>query len=178
MTAAEARTSSGGKLKDDCEACQPFSRLVNDPERLDACMALAKGLGDLRTPEKLFQLVRGNLERQDQEVFAVLCLDFRGHLRSYAEVGRGQRHRVAVDVEDVLRFVIASGPDGFVVCHNHPSGIAEPSEADGKLTEAIQEAAKKACPSVHFLDHLVIGRGQFYSFAANDWKDNGKPSKV
>ncbi len=107
-----------------------------------------------------------------------MCLDMRGALRDYVEIAQGQRHKVAVDVEDVLAAVLLSRCDGFAVLHNHPSMVAEPSEADGKLTEAIKKAAKIACPNVKMLDHVVVGGGQWYSFADNDWKTDGKITKV
>jgi proteasome lid subunit RPN8/RPN11 len=170
-----------GAKEEECHVCQPFTKLVRDPERLKACSKLAAPLGDLRSSPVAYELLRSDLERQDQEVFVVLCLDFRGTLRDYAEVGRGQRHRVAVDVEDITRIVAAArdaGSDGFIVAHNHPSGIAEPSEADGALTLAIKDAAEVSLPSVHFLDHIVVGMGQYYSFVDNGWKDDGKVEKV
>lgn len=170
--------------EEDCHVCQPFTSVVRDPAKFQACMKRAKDIGELSNPKNLYLLVREDLERQDQEVFVVVCMDFRGQLRDYVMVGMGQRHRVAVDVEDILRPVILSGCDGFAVCHVHPSGIAEPSDADGKLTEAIKQAAKTACPSVHFLDHLVVAggtegkKGSYYSFASSGWKVSGKPVEV
>ena len=168
--------------EEECRVCQPFTSLVRDPSKLKACMAIAEPLGDLKDARKLYELTKGDLQRQDQEVFVVVCLDFRGKLRDYAEVARGQRHRVAVDIEDITRIVVASardaGCDGYAVLHCHPTGVAEASEADGQLTDAIRKATEVSLPSVHFLDHIVVGLGEFYSFAMNDWKDDGKVVKV
>lgn len=172
-------------LKEDskeCHVCQPFTKLVRDPEKLKACMKMAEPLGDLRNPRVAYQLLKPSLEREDQETFVVCCLDFRGQLRDFVEVGRGQRHRVSQDIEDITRVVIQSanvaGTDGYFVAHNHPTGVAEPSEADGDLTQAIKKASAISLPTVHFLDHLVIGIDQFYSFAMNDWRDDGEVVKV
>jgi DNA repair protein RadC len=141
-------------------------------------MARAKEIGEISSPRSIYELVRADLETEDQEVFVVVCLDFRGAVRDYVEIGRGQRHRVAVDIEDVLRPIIASGCDGAVVLHSHPSGIAEPSDADGDLTEAIRSAMKVSCPTTHLLDHIVVGMNQYYSFASNNWKTTGKVELV
>ena len=157
--------------------CHPFSQLVKDPEKFAVCMARAKKIGELGTPESFYELVREDLETQSQETFVVVCVDFRGQLMDYVLIGRGQRHRVAVDIEDVLAPVLASRCDGFVCCHNHPTGIAEPSDADGELTESIKKGAAAACPATHLLDHLVIGSKQWYSFAKNNWKVDGKVQK-
>lgn len=169
--------SAGEKESCPTGACHPFSQLVKDPEKFAVCMKRAKQIGELGTPESFYKLVREDLETQSQEVFVVVCVDFRGQLMDYVLVGRGQRHRVAVDIEDVLAPVLVSKCDGFIVAHGHPTGVAEPSDADGELTESIKKGAAAACPATHFLDHLVIGSKQWYSFANNDWKVDGKVQK-
>jgi len=174
----EKGISFAGEGGEECHVCQPFTQLVKDKEKFKICMLRAEKIGELKNPKSFYELFRDDLERQDQEVFVVACVDFRGKLRAYSEISRGQRHRVATDVEDVQRIVLASGCDGFAVAHNHPSGIAEPSEADGDLTNAIKEAISKSAPSIHFLDHCVVGSGQWYSFAMNDWRDNGEVIKA
>jgi hypothetical protein len=163
------------EARDSHTSCQPFTKLVRDPDELAAC---AKRSGKVETSRDLYELVNPYLSKADQEKFIVVCIDFRGQVRDYVEVAQGQRNRVAVDVEDILRPVILSGCNGFAVCHNHPSGVAEPSDADGKLTENIRKAASVACPSVRLVDHLVIGNGQFFSFADHDWKHRGRVTKV
>jgi DNA repair protein RadC len=157
--------------------CHPFSQLVKDPEKFAVCMARAKKIGELGTPESFYRLVREDLETQSQETFVVVCVDFRGQLMDYVLINRGQRHKVSVDIEDVLAPVLASRCDGFVCCHNHPTGIAEPSDADAELTESIKKGAAAACPATSMLDHLVIGSKQWYSFANNGWKVDGKVQK-
>lgn len=165
--------------KESCPTgtCHPFSQLVKDPEKFAVCMARAKEIGELKKPSSFYALVRDDLETQSQEVFVVVCVDFRGQLMDYVLIGRGQRHRVAVDIEDVLAPVLASRCDGFCVAHCHPTGIAEPSDADGELTESIKKGAAAACPATHFLDHIVVGSKQWYSFANNEWKVDGKVHK-
>jgi DNA repair protein RadC len=164
----------------DCPdgTCQPFTTLVRDEAKFAACMARAKQIGELDSAKAIYELVRGDMASKDQEEFIVICVDFRGQLRHYAIVGRGQRHRVATDIEDIIRPVILSGCDGAIVCHQHPSGIAEPSDADGDLTKAIKDGMAVACPTIKFLDHIVCGISQFYSFAENNWKVSGKVTKV
>lgn len=167
--ALEARDSAPG-------VCQPFTRIVRDPAKLSACMARSKK--PIENSRDLFDLVRPDLEKRDQETFVVVCLDMRGALRDFVEIAVGQRHRVAVDIEDILAAVIMSRCDGVALLHNHPSGIAEPSRADGSLTRKVQKAMRTACPNVRLLDHCVVGLGQYYSFADNGWSDEGKVVKV
>jgi DNA repair protein RadC len=53
------------------------------------------------------------------------------------------------------------------VCHNHPSGIAEPSQADRRITERIKNAL--ATIDVSLLDHMVVGDQEIVSFAERGW---------
>lgn len=151
--------------EDSAPACQPFTRVERDPAKFNACMLRAKEVGPIQGSRKIYDLVHADIEKLDEEHFLVLCLDFRGQVRDYVEINVGQRHRVATEVEDILRPIILSGCDGAVVIHNHPSGDAHPSEADDKLTDSIREAMRIACPGITLLDHVVIGRGQYFSYA-------------
>jgi RadC-like JAB domain-containing protein len=156
-------SESVSEANDSAPSCVPFTRLERNNEAFQACQRIAAG--PLETDRDMFRLLSAQLGKEDQEVFVVVGLDLHRNLRSYTEVARGQRDRVAVDVADVIRAVIADGPHGFVVAHNHPSGKANPSPKDKELTEHIRRAAAVACPSVVFLDHIVVGQGEYYCFA-------------
>jgi DNA repair protein RadC len=60
--------------------------------------------------------------------------------------------------------VLTSGAEGFIVVHNHPSGKASPSDADKDLTKAISKAANLFDGDLTFIDHVIVGNGQYYSF--------------
>jgi DNA repair protein RadC len=145
-------------------ACAPFTQVVKDPQKFAACQARAKQIGPLEDDRKMYEYIREELEKQDQEIFVVVGVDLHRNARSFTEIARGQRDRVQVNVEDVLRPVIENGVHGFLVAHNHPSGSANPSKKDGELTETIRAAAKVAAPNCVFLDHLVVGNGEYFSF--------------
>jgi hypothetical protein len=149
-------------------ACVPFTRLERNNEAFAACQAVANG--PLESDADMYRLLSAQLGKEDQEVFVVVGLDLHRNLRSYTEVARGQRDRVAVNVEDVLRAAILDGPHGFVVAHNHPSGKANPSPADRDLTKRIRAGAAVGCPSIVFLDHIVVGQSEYFSFADNKLK--------
>lgn len=123
--------------------------------------------GALRNARAIYTYVHPTLVKYSQEVVLVIPLDHRGKplcAKPYV-VAMGQKAEVSVNVEDVLRPVIKDNASGFVVIHNHPSGEAIGSDADKDLTKRINVGAKKACPSTPMLDHVVVGDGQFYSFA-------------
>jgi DNA repair protein RadC len=129
-------------------------------------MARARAIGPLDSDRKIFEFVRGDFEKLDQEVFSVLGFDLNNDLRVYSEIARGQRDRVAVNPGDILRPVLIEGATSYVVVHNHPSGNVAPSQQDKHLTELLRQATKPYERGLVFLDHLIVGTGgHYYSFA-------------
>ena len=142
----------------------PWRKVERDPKAHEADMALAERYGVIGTPSKVYELCAEPFSKEDQEVFLVIPVNVRGELKSAPyEVARGQRSSVRVGPDDVMRAVLDSGCEGFIVCHNHPTGHCKPSPADVKLTRDIEAASKTFGSSVTFLDHVVIGTKQAYS---------------
>ena len=143
-----------------------FTHVIRNVQKFEAAMAKAKAIGPLDTDKKIFEFVRGDFEKLDQEVFSVLGFDLNNDLRVYSEIARGQRDRVAVNPGDILRPVLIEGATSYVVVHNHPSGNVAPSQQDKHLTELLRQATKPYEPGLVFLDHLIVGTGgHYYSFA-------------
>lgn len=137
----------------------PFITTDRDPKVVDA----GKKWGNMSSPRAVYDALQESMNRESQEVFLVIPVDLHGDPCSPpVEVARGQRDRVSVDASDVMRPVITSNCSGFVVAHNHPSGHAKPSDADISLTKNIRAAAKPYAPVI-LMDHVIIGRRQFYS---------------
>ena len=63
----------------------------------------------------------------------------------------------------MLRRALQIHAAAVIFAHNHPSGVAEPSSADRRITERLQAAL--ALVDIRVLDHIIIGRGEHYSFA-------------
>lgn len=149
--------------------CKPWVRLERDPKAMAACMARANAIGPIKGSKELFELVRADLERQDQEHFIIIGLDVQLHLRAMSEIARGARDRVLTPVDDTARYAIAYvleyGCRGIAIAHNHPSGKSKPSEADRHVTKAM----KRMCDvlEILFVDHIVVGMGNYYSFRDN-----------
>ena len=144
----------------------PVAKIVRDEDVIEESREMAPE--PLEDDEDVYELLKTKMSGESQEIFVVLCLDLNRQLSAYVEVARGQRDRVNVDVSDVMRAVIVSNCHGFIVAHNHPSGQAEPSDKDRELTTRIIEAAKPH--SSKYLDHIVVGRGEWYSFADDKLK--------
>jgi hypothetical protein len=145
--------------------CLPWVKVTRDPERYEACLAEARKIGPIDNPRKVFDLLAPALSKEDVEVFVVVLLDLHRHVRGVAEVHRGERSRVSVSVADVMRVVVASGSEGYVGVHNHPSlKTARASEADMRLTQSLEQAAAPFGRSLTFVDHVIIcGTKEYYS---------------
>jgi hypothetical protein len=153
--------------KEAC-ACSPQSPAPRSAA-YEACLAEGAKLGPMRNPRKVYELVAPAMAKEEQETFVVVPLDARYQLRGApVEVHRGAASSVQVSTQQVLRAVAMSGAASYVVCHNHPSGKCSPSRADQALTKHLEKSTKAVYgQEVLMVDHLIIGRGQYYSFREN-----------
>lgn len=111
--------------------------------------------------------VRVYLERtlmlRAYEVFCVLYLDNRHRLIAMQELFRGTIDGASVHPREVVREAMARNAAAVLLAHNHPSGVAEPSQADELITRRLREAL--ALIEVRVLDHFIVGCGQTVSLA-------------
>lgn len=144
--------------------CLPWVRITRSPEKFRSCLAAARALGPVHDSKAVVKLVGEYLLGQDQECFLVILLDSQLQVRGISEIARGARDRVDVPVSDTLRIAIVDGATAICVVHNHPSGVAKPSDSDKELTKTIKAAAKTV--HLELMDHVIIADGKkYYSFA-------------
>ncbi len=101
------------------------------------------------------------------EVFACLFLDNRHRVIHFEELFRGTINGASVHPREVVRQTLEHNAAAVIFAHNHPSGIAEPSEADRQLTRRLQAALELI--DVRVLDHIVIGDGESVAFSERGW---------
>ena len=101
------------------------------------------------------------------EVFAVLSLDNRHRVIAFEELFRGTIDGASVHPREVVRQALRHNAAALIFAHNHPSGVAEPSDADRRLTQRLKDAL--ALVDVRVLDHFVVGDGEVVSFAERGW---------
>lgn len=121
----------------------------------------------LTSPELTRRYLQAQLRDRDYEVFALLMLDNQHRVLKYSELFRGTIDGAAVYPREVVKLVLAHSAAAVILVHNHPSGIAEPSQADRAITERLQQAL--ALVDVRVLDHLIVGDGYCESFAERGW---------
>ena len=116
----------------------------------------------LSSPSITRQFLSQKLRDYTHEVFAVLFLDQRHRVICFEELFRGTIDNASVYPREVVRQTLFHNAAAVIFAHNHPSGIAEPSQADQHITRRLQDAL--ALIDVRVLDHFVVG-DQVVSFA-------------
>ncbi|RYY73839.1 MAG: JAB domain-containing protein [Gammaproteobacteria bacterium] len=120
--------------------------------------------GDLlTTPDLVRNYLSAQLRHQPREVFAVLFLDNQNRLIAYEELFYGTIDGASVYPREVVKKALAKNSAAVILAHNHPSGIAEPSQADQRITQRLQDALNLV--DIRVLDHMVVGDSEVISFA-------------
>lgn len=98
-----------------------------------------------------------------QEVFLVLFLDAQNRLIASEEMFSGTLTQTSVYAREVVKRALFYNAASVMFAHNHPSGIAQQSEADEQLTRNLKSAL--ALVDVRVLDHFIVAGNQILSFA-------------
>lgn len=100
---------------------------------------------------------------REHEVFAVLYLDNQHQLIDYQEMFRGTIDGASVHPREVVKEALARNAAAVIFVHNHPSGLANPSQADRRITDRLKSAMLLV--DIRVLDHLIVGSDEILSFA-------------
>ena len=117
----------------------------------------------LSNPLATRDYLRARLRDRDHEVFCCMFLDNRHRVIAFDEVFRGTIDGASVHPRDVVKLALARNAAAVILAHNHPSGVAEPSQADEMITGRLRDAL--ALVDIRVLDHIVVGDGACVSFA-------------
>jgi DNA repair protein RadC len=107
--------------------------------------------------------MRLQLAGKDYEVFAVVFLDTQNRVIYTQQMFRGTLTQTSVYPREVVKEALFQNAAAVILCHNHPSGNAEPSRADEALTHTLKSAL--ALVDVRVLDHIIVTRSGTLSFA-------------
>ncbi len=114
-------------------------------------------------PEDIQRFLRVKLAGRRDEVFGIVLLDNRHRLIRVVELFQGAVDRPSVRPQAVVRETLNHNAAAAILYRNHPSGIAEPSEADRHITDRVGRALELI--DVRLLDHIVVTDGSFVSLA-------------
>ena len=117
----------------------------------------------LTSPKLTRDYLMTRLAARDHEVFTVLFLDNRHRVIECLEMFRGTIDGASVHPREVVKEALQRNAAAVILSHNHPSGVAEPSQADELITSRLRDAL--ALIDVRVLDHIIIAGGQTLSLA-------------
>jgi len=117
----------------------------------------------LESPAATRNFLVAQLRDLPYEVFCCLFLDNRHRLIAFQELFRGTIDGASVHPREVVREALCRNAAAVILAHNHPSGVAEPSQADELITLRLREAL--ALVDIRVLDHLIVGDSRCVSFA-------------
>jgi DNA repair protein RadC len=118
----------------------------------------------LSHPSACADYLRSRIGAHPYEVFACLFLDQRHRVIAFEELFRGTIDGASVHPREVVRRCLAHNAAAVILAHNHPSGVAEPSQADRDITAELKRSL--ALIDVRVLDHFIVGHGMPTSLAA------------
>jgi DNA repair protein RadC len=113
-------------------------------------------------PERTKETLQLRLACREHEVFAILWLDQRHRIIAFEELFQGSISGASVYPREVVKMALKHNAAAAIFSHNHPSGVAEPSQADRHITQRLKDAL--ALVDVRVLDHVIVAENT-YSFA-------------
>lgn len=115
----------------------------------------------------LAAIVRPYLAHQTSELMVAALVDASNRLLGVVKAGEGNHHEVLLDTHALVRAVAYTNACGFLLAHNHPSGVVRPSTPDRLLTERMKLLGDAM--GCQLMDHLILSAdgSEWFSFQAD-----------
>ncbi len=120
---------------------------------------------EISSPENLLDFCRASLQGRQDEAFEVIFLTVRNTVIAVERLCQGTLDKALISPRKILEKAFSYNAAGLIFIHNHPSGEPKPSEADILLTDTLSRLATPL--GIMVLDHIIVGRGKFFSIKAN-----------
>jgi DNA repair protein RadC len=120
--------------------------------------------GSISNPTDATDFLRMRLGALLHEEFHVMWLDNRHRILDCQKLFTGTIDGASIHLRETVRAALTVNAAACILAHNHPSGVAEPSQADRAITKELMEALKMV--GVRVLDHIVVGAGSCVSMAS------------
>lgn len=141
-----------------------FAQLQAVMEMARRTLAEEMRQGDaLSSPAAVRDYLRLTLKERPYEVFVAVLLDAQNRVIGLEELFRGTLTQTSVYPREVVKLALARNAAALILAHNHPSGVAEASQADRLLTQQLTQAL--GLVDVRVLDHFIVAGAQILSFA-------------
>ena len=119
---------------------------------------------EIRSPADTESFLKARMQHLDHELFCCLYLDNRHRVLRFDELFRGTIDGTSVYPREVVKEALGVNAAAVILAHNHPSGVAEPSQADERITRRLKSALELV--DIRLLDHLIVGDGAATSLAS------------
>ncbi len=120
----------------------------------------------IRNSKEVFDLLLPSLGDLPHEEFWIVYLNNANRVILKEQLSKGGITGTLVDIRLAMKKTLDLGAVSIILAHNHPSGVTRPSQSDLDITQKLTIAAKTL--DIKVLDHLIITRESFYSFADNN----------
>lgn len=120
----------------------------------------------IKEPKDGYDLVKDKLMFEQQERVIILCLNSRLEVMKEKTVFIGSNNISIISGRELFKEALICGSSRIMVIHNHPSGNPAPSPQDIEITKRLYKMAEEL--EIEVIDHLIIGRKKFYSFASKE----------
>lgn len=121
----------------------------------------------LTSPQQTKLYLSSLLRDRQREAFYLLFLDNQHRVIRDEVLFEGTIDAASVYPREVVKRALHHNAAAVILAHNHPSGIAEPSQADRRITVRLKDAL--GLVDIRVLDHFVVGDGDVVSFAERGW---------
>ena len=116
----------------------------------------------LKSAKDIFEYFSPRLSGLDKEYFMVLHLDAKNRVIKDETISIGTLNASLIHPREIFKSAIKESANAVVFAHNHPSGDCTPSQGDKEITERLFDAGELL--SIKVLDHVIVGRNEYYSF--------------
>lgn len=117
----------------------------------------------IQSAEMAGRYCQAKLAHSEREIFAVLLVDSQHQVIDFVELFKGTINAAAVYPREIVKLALEHNAAACLLCHNHPSNVNQPSDADIRLTKDVTAALQLI--DVQVLDHFIVSASGFYSFA-------------
>ena len=141
--------------------------LVSMAEVLKRSLVKKSELESVFSSQYLGKKLIDQIGHKEQEHLMAIYLNNQNQIVDERVISIGTKNRSIASPSDILRYAVRCNATSIVVAHNHPSGSVEPSGNDRDFTRALMDCCKLF--DIVLLDHVVVGRDNYYSFREKDY---------
>ncbi len=114
----------------------------------------------------LIEMLRANIGHRQNEILFAVFLNAKNEVITTQELGEGTISQAPAHPRKIVEVALKQKATSIILAHNHPGGIAEPSEHDENMTAEIQKAL--ALVEISLQDHIILANNDYYSFKRNN----------